>query len=556
MSARDELVFLPLGGSGEIGMNLNLYGYGPPDARRWIIVDLGVTFGDLSTPGVEVIMPDPTFIAERRDDLLAIVLTHAHEDHMGAVARLWPRLKAPIYATPFTAWLVRERLKEAGLLEHAPVTEIPLNGRLKIGPFDLQLITITHSIPEPNALVVRTDKGLVLHTGDWKLDPEPLIGIPTDIDAIRAVGEEGVLAIVCDSTNVFKEGESGSEASVREELVKLVGEETGRVAIASFASNVARMESAIVAAEANGRSVCLVGRSMHRMAAAAKAVGLLADARPFVDEEDAKGLPPSSVLYLCTGSQGEPRAALARIAAGTHRNVTLGPGDVVVFSSRMIPGNEQEIHGLQNAFVERGVKVITDQDRPIHVSGHPCRDELRQMYSWARPRIAIPVHGERRHLLEHAELARSLQVPKAIAARNGDMILLDPVNAGVIDETPAGRLHLDADVLVRADDEALRDRRRVSFNGHLTVALAVDARGKVVDGPDVRALGLPDGPQKPLEAFLDVAAEEAERAWQQLGRDGREDEDAAEETIGRAVRRLAQATYDRRPVVEVVILRV
>jgi ribonuclease J len=555
LSARDELVFLPLGGSGEIGMNLNLYGYGPPNRRKWIIVDLGVTFGDLTTPGIDVILPDPAFIAERADDLLAIVLTHAHEDHMGAVARLWPRLRAPIYATPFTAWLVRDRLKEADLLDEVTVHEIPLDARLTIGPFDLQLITITHSIPEPNAIAIRTPKGLVLHTGDWKLDPEPLIGEATDVAAIRAIGEEGVLAMVCDSTNVFQEGESGSEASVRTELIKLVGEETGRVAVASFASNVARMETAIAAAQENGRSVCLVGRSMHRMAEAAKAVGLLKDARPFLDEEEAKAVPPEAVLYLCTGSQGEPRAALARIASGTHRNVSLGPGDVVVFSSRMIPGNEFEIHELQHKLVERGVRVVTAADRDVHVSGHPCRDELRQMYAWARPRIAIPVHGERRHLLEHAELARSLQVPKAIAARNGDMILLDPDKAGVIDEAPAGRLHLDAEVLVPADAESLRERRRMSVSGHLTVALAVDGAGKVLDGPDVRAVGFPDAPEKPLDAFLDEASEEAERAWRKLSRSERDDEDAAEDAVGRAVRRLAQIAYDRKPVVDVVILR-
>jgi ribonuclease J len=536
-------------------MNLNLYGYGPPNRRKWIIVDLGVTFGDLSTPGIEVIMPDPSYIVERADDLLAIVLTHAHEDHMGAVARLWPRLKAPIYATPFTAWLVRDRLKEANLLDVAPVHEIPLDGRLTIGPFDLQLITITHSIPEPNAIAIRTAKGLVLHTGDWKLDPDPLIGEATDDAAIRAIGEEGVLAMVCDSTNVFQEGESGSEASVRAELIKLVGEETGKVAIASFASNVARMETAIAAAQENGRSVCLVGRSMHRMSDAAKSVGLLKDARPFLDEEEAKERPPESVLYLCTGSQGEPRAALARIASGSHRNVSFGPGDIVVFSSRTIPGNELEIHELQNKLIERGVRVVTAADRDVHVSGHPCRDELKQMYAWARPRIAIPVHGERRHLVEHAELARSLQVPKAIAARNGDMILLDPDKAGVIDETPAGRLHEDAGLLVPADAEGLRERRRMSFNGHLTVALAVDDGGKIVDGPDVRAVGFPDAPEKPLDDFLDEAAEEAERAWRKLSRGERGDEDAAEEALGRAVRRLAQVAYDRRPFVDVVILR-
>ncbi|MGD2132070.1 MAG: ribonuclease J [Maricaulaceae bacterium] len=556
MSGSDEFVFLPLGGSGEIGMNLNLYGFGAEHDRKWIIVDLGVTFGDLTTPGVEVIMPDPSFIEEHADNLLAIVLTHAHEDHMGAVARLWPRLKAPIYATPFTAWLVRDRLAEVGLEDVAPVREIPLDARFEIGPFDLQLITITHSIPEPNALVVRTPKGVVLHTGDWKIDPEPQIGEPTDVEAIRAIGEEGVLAMVCDSTNVFKEGESGSEGDVRDELIKLVGELEGKVAIASFASNVARMETAVRAAEANGRSVCLVGRSMLRMAAAAKSVGMLSGVAPFVDMEDAADLPASKVLYLCTGSQGEPRAALSRIAAGAHRHVSLGRGDTVIFSSRVIPGNETAIHDLQNQLTERGVDVITDSDRAIHVSGHPCRDELKQMYAWARPRLAIPVHGERRHLLEHAKLAKGLQIPKAIAARNGDMILLDPDKAAVIDEVPAGRLHVDGEAIVPADADSLRERKRMSYNGHVVVALAVDDGGKIVDGPDVRAVGLPDAAAAPLEGLLDRAAEEAERVWRRLSRSERDDEDAAEDAVGRVVRRLVQQATDKRPLVETVILRV
>lgn len=555
-ASKDEFVFLPLGGSNEIGMNLNLYGFGPEHARKWIIVDLGVTFGDLTTPGVDVILPDPAFIEERADDLLAIVLTHAHEDHMGAVAHLWPRLKAPIYATPFTAWLVRDRLKEAGLLDEAPVHVVDLNARFDIGPFDLQLITITHSIPEPNALVIRTPKGLVLHTGDWKLDPDPQIGAPTDEAAIRAVGEEGVLAMVCDSTNVFNAGEAGSEGTVREELTKLVGEQTGRVAVASFASNVARMETAIKAGQAAGRKVCLVGRSMHRMAAAAKDVGLLKHVAPFVDEEQAASLPANKILYLCTGSQGEPRAALTRIAAGTHRYVTLGPGDAAIFSSRVIPGNEVGIYELQNALAERGVHVITSKDRHIHVSGHPCRDDLKEMYAWARPHIAIPVHGERRHLMEHADLARELQIPKAIAGRNGDMILLDPDKAGVIDEAPSGRLHLDGDHIVPADADALRERKRVAFNGHIAIAMAVDARGKIIDGPDVRALGLPDADDAPLETFLDEAAEEVERVWSRLDRAAREDEEGAELTVARAVRRMAQLEYDKRPYVETMILRV
>ena len=369
--------------------------------------------------------------------------------------------------------------------------------------------------------------------------------------------ESGMRAIV---PHLFgARAEVPRDVPVIEDLAQSIGGTTGRlgrVAIASFATNVARMETAIKAAEANGRRVTLVGRSMHRMSAAAKAVGLLGDVKPFIDEEEAARFAPKDILYLCTGSQGEPRAALSRIAAGSHRNVKLGPGDTVLFSSRVIPGNDREIFDLQNRLVERGVDVITDRDRPIHVSGHPCRDELRQMYAWARPKIAIPVHGERRHLVEHAELARSLQIPKAIAARNGDMILLDPDKAGVIDEVPSGRFHVDGEVIVPADADSLRERKRMSFNGHLTVGLAVDEKGRILDGPDVRAVGLPDAPDTPLEAFLDSAAEAVEAAWKRLDRRERDDEDAAEDAVGRAVRRLAQLAYDRRPLVEVVILRV
>ncbi len=552
----DELVFLPLGGSGEIGMNLNLYGFGPPDARKWIVVDLGVTFGDLTTPGVDVIMPDISFLEEIGDDLLAIVLTHAHEDHMGAVAHLWPQLRAPIYATPFTAWLVRDRLSEKGLLDEAPVTEIPLDARFTIGPFDLQMITITHSIPEPNGIAIRTPLGLVLHTGDWKIDPDPMIGEPTDIAALRAIGDEGVLAMMCDSTNVFNPGSAGSEGDVREELIKVVGECTGKVAIASFASNVARMESAIKAAEANGRRVCLVGRSMHRMSNAAKAVGLLKSVKGFIDEDDAGSFPDDKILYLCTGSQGEPRAALSRIASGEHRNVSLGDGDTVVFSSRVIPGNEIGIFELQNKLADRGVHLVGEKLRHVHVSGHPCRDELKQMYQWARPKIAVPVHGERRHLLEHADLAREMQVSQAIAPRNGDIIRLAPGPAEVIDEAPAGRLHLDGPFLVPADADSLRERKKVAFNGQITIAVALDDGGKIVDGPDVRAYGLPDPAGFPLEGFLDDAADEAERAVGKMKAADRENDEQVEDTLTRAVRKMARETYGKRPLIDAVVMRV
>ncbi len=551
--AEEPIYFLPLGGSDEIGMNLNLYGYGPEEDRSWIIVDCGVTFGDLTTPGIDIIAPDPRFIEERAHQLLGIVLTHAHEDHMGAVAHLWRRLRCPIYATPFTAWLMRDRLAEHGLLGEAALHEIGLHARFDLGPFDLQLITLTHSIPEPNGLIIRTPAGAVLHTGDWKIDPEPLIGGVTDIAALEAVGEEGVLAMVCDSTNVFTDGESGSEAGVRENLTQLVGEQTGKVAIAAFASNVARLDTAIRAAEGNGRRVCLVGRSMHRMTQAAKAVGLLKDVQPFVEEDEAGHFPNDAILYLCTGSQGEPRAALSRIAEGTHRHVTLGEGDTVIFSSRIIPGNERGIFDLMNKLAARGVELVTEKDRHIHVSGHPCRDELRQMYGWAKPNVAIPVHGERRHLLEHAEFAKSLQVPHALAPHNGALVAISANGASIVDEAPAGRLHVDGNFLVASDAESIKERRRLAATGHISVAAILEG-GDLVGGIDVRATGVASTYDYDLDEFLDDLAQAAEDGFKRLGRKDRADEAVVEEAIRRAVRREAHRIWGKKPVVESIVL--
>ena len=553
-SKPDALYFVPLGGADEIGMNFNLYGYGPEENRRWIIVDCGVTFGDLSTPGVDVIMPDPRFIEERAHQLEAIILTHAHEDHMGAVAHLWQRLRCPIYATPFTAWLVRDRLQEKGILGEVPVHELPLESRIKVGPFDLELITMSHSIPEPNGIAIRTPAATVLHTGDWKLDANPVLGGTTDAKALKALGDEGVTAMVCDSTNVFSPGEAGSEASVREEMIKVVGQQTGRVAIASFASNVARLKSAIEAAEANGRKVCLVGRSMHRMTNAAKAVGILSEAQEFVDEEDAARFPPHKICFICTGSQGEPRAALSRIAEGSHRNVKLGEGDVVLFSSRMIPGNERGIFDLMNKLAERGVRLITERDHPIHVSGHPCRDELKQMYEWVRPQNAIPVHGERRHLIEHAAFAKEQGVKKAIAPRNGDVFEISAKGIRIVDEAPWGQLHLDGNFIVRADAPSMRERRKMSWSGVVSVAMAIDSRGRIVSGPDIRTVGLPEEPGTDLEDFLDELADAAEAAFGRLNGKARTDEDAVEDAVRMAVRREANRIWGRKPVVEAMVL--
>jgi ribonuclease J len=556
-SKSDELVFLPLGGSNEIGMNFNLYGFGPPHDRRWVVVDLGVTFGDQTTPGVEVILPDPSYIEEYADRILGIVLTHAHEDHLGAVAWLWPRLRAPVYATPFTAFILREKLREADLLDEVEIHEVPLGGTIELGPFHMELITLTHSIPEPNGLAIKTPLGTILHTGDWKIDPEPLLGQVTDQDAIRKLGDAGVLAMICDSTNVFVEGVAGSEAAVRDALVPLIGGLTGKVAVACFASNVARMDSVARAAEANGRRVCLVGRSMRRMAAAAKSVGLMQDLQPFLEEQEAGKFPPEKVLYLCTGSQGEPRAALARIADGTHPHVSLGQGDHCIFSSRVIPGNEIPIRNLQNKLADRGVRLYTERDHPgIHVSGHPCRDELADMYHWARPQIAVPTHGERRHLLEHCAFARDLQVPQQIAPRNGDMVRLAPGHPDIIDEVPSGRLFVDAGVLTPENGEALRERRHAAYNGMVAVSVVLDGRGKIVSGPQVRALGLPTDDDYPLDDVLDDLADEAEQALGRLQGPERELDDAIETAMSRAVKKASQRIWGRRPVVETTVLRI
>ena len=556
-SPNDELVFLPLGGSGEIGMNFNLYGYGPKHARKWVVVDLGVTFGDQTTPGVDIILPDPSYIEAYADDILGIVLTHAHEDHIGAMPWLWDRLRAPVYATPFTAFLVREKLRDAGLLEQCPITEVPLDGTISLGPFEMTLITITHSIPEPNGVAIRTPLGTVLHTGDWKIDPDPLIGGKTDIQAIRRLGDEGILAMVCDSTNVFVDGSAGSEAEVRVAMNALVGGLTGKVAVACFASNVARMDTAIRAGQANDRRVCLVGRSMHRMAAAARSVGLMKDLEPFVTEAEAGYFPEDKILYLCTGSQGEPRAALSRIADGSHPHVTLGQGDSCIFSSRVIPGNEIGIRNMQNRLADRGVRLYTERDHPhIHVSGHPCRDELKQMYQWARPEIAVPTHGERRHLLEHAALAKDMQVPQTVAPRNGDMVRLAPGRAEIIEEVPAGRFYVDAGMVTPENGEALRERRHAAANGVLHISLVLDRKGKLAAGPAMKAIGLPGDEDYPLADALEDLADEARNALNQLDGAARSDDEAVRALVSRKVKKACQRIWDRRPIVETVVLRI
>ncbi|MFN3607499.1 MAG: ribonuclease J [Hyphomonas sp.] len=537
-------------------MNLNAYGYGPPNARRWIIVDIGVTFGNSETPGIDLICADPGYLVGEHID--AVFLTHAHEDHIGAVGLLYPllRTKAPIYATPFTCELVRSKMDERGV-DQRWLKTISMGGTVKAGPFEVTYVTLTHSIPEPNALAIRTPAGVILHTGDWKIDPQPQIGSSTDIAGLTALGDEGVLAMVCDSTNVFEDGEAGSEETVRQGLIELIAEQKQAVAVTTFASNVARVKSIIDAANQAGRSVCLVGRSMHRVTAAAKAVGILPARLDFVDEAEAGFLPSENILYLCTGSQGEANAALSRIARGDHRHIALREGDSVIFSSRLIPGNESSVYSLQNTLAEQGIQVINPRMVPqtIHVSGHPCRDELRRMYQWVRPQISIPVHGERRHILEHATYARSLQVPHAVAPRNGSLIRLAPGPAEVVDEVPSGRLFLDGSRLVPEAAQGLIERKRLHNSGVIFATVSLDAAGRLVDGPVIVAKGLSETDGRIAEEsleFLDIAAEAAVSG---LSRKDRADDEAIERIMGRALRKACDTNFGLKPMIEVVVLR-
>jgi ribonuclease J len=542
----EDLVFLPLGGAGEIGMNLNCYGYGPPDARRWILIDCGVMFGrEASTPGVDIMMPDIRFFEENRADVLGLVLTHGHEDHIGAVASLWPRLRCPVYATPFTARLVGDKLEEAGLDGQVKLRAVPLSGSLKLGPFALEFISITHSIPEPNAIAIRTALGTIVHSGDWKIDPDPQLGEVTNAAALCKLGEEGVLALVCDSTNALVPGESGSEAEVKRELHRLIGTLKGRIAVTAFASNVARLDSIAQAARAHGREIVLVGRAMRHMVEVARDTGYIKNFPRVWAEDESSRLPHDRVLYLCTGSQGERRAALARIAAGEHPSVSLGEGDSVIFSSRIIPGNELAIFELQNQLAARGVAVITERDHFVHVSGHPARDELAQMYAWVKPRIAIPVHGELRHMSEHARLARELQVPQAIVVENGQMLRLAPGAAEIIDEAPAGRLHLDGNILVHEDDGFARARRTLSFAGFVAVTLILDRKGRLAADPVLHMEGVPGR----VAESVTVAVSRAASGKRVNGED-------LKEQVRIAARRAANEIWGKKPVVRVEIAEV
>lgn len=544
---QDELAFLPLGGSGEIGMNFNAYGFGPPDRRQWIIVDCGVLFGrETDSPGVDMLLPDIRYLSRQPQNILGIVATHAHEDHIGAIALLWPTLRCPIYATPFTARLIESKLDEAGLTSKVRVQHVPVGGSLSLGPFKLDLISITHSTLEPNLLAIRTPLGVVVHTGDWKIDPNPLLGEATDTAALEKLGQEGVLALVCDSTNALVPGSSGSEAKVRQSLTELIGTLKGRIAVTLFASNVARLDTIARAAKAHGRHVALVGRSMQRIVAVARESGYLRDFPLVLHESDIADMPAHKVLYLCTGSQGEPRAALWRIAHNNHPHIYLSEGDTVIFSSRIIPGNELAIFEMQNKLAERGVALITAEDHLVHVSGHPCRDELAQMYRWIRPKLAIPVHGEIRHQRAHAELARSLQVPQSFTPRNGQIYRLAPGRAQLIDEVPSGRVHLDGRILVLEEDGLAKDRRAMGFAGLLVVSLVMDRKGRLAAPPAIVAEGIPETVRTAVLRLVQNTLD--------LNKGGYPDDIV--EIVRRTARRAAHDAWGKKPLTRVVITQI
>ncbi|MGJ3258799.1 MAG: ribonuclease J [Rhodospirillales bacterium] len=550
----DELLFLPLGGAGEIGMNLNLYGLGDPKDPTWLMIDLGVTFGDGSPPGIDLITPDPAFIVERRDKLAGLVLTHAHEDHLGAVPYLWDRLRCPIYATPFTMEILKRKLSETDFADEVELHEVPMNGAFKVGPFELDLITLTHSIPEPNGIAIRTPLGTVLHTGDWKFDPDPVIGEVSDEAALNRLGDDGVLAIVCDSTNVFAPGHSGSEADLAQSLTEIIGECQGKVAVACFATNVARLHTVAKAAETCGRDVILAGRSLQRVTTAARNCGYLDDVAPMLDEEASGFIPDDKQVIICTGSQGEPRAALARIATDSHPRITMGKGDTVIFSSRVIPGNEVGIGNMKNNLARLGVRIVEDSDAHIHVSGHPNREELVEMYQHVRPQISIPVHGERRHLEKHAALARECQVAHTIVNENGGLVRLAPGTPEIIDHVPAGRLVYDGNRMIPMVGEAVRSRIQGLWNGTAVVTICIDKDGKPVGDMMITTTGMLEPDEE--DAVLDEVADNIYDAVERLSKRTLKDDEEVSETVRLAARRAFRRLLDKKPITDVHLIRI
>ena len=551
---KEELLFCPLGGSGEIGMNLNLYAYGKQDNQKWIIVDVGVTFADDSVPGIDLIYPDPGFIVDKKDDVLGIVLTHAHEDHIGAIAHIWPKLKCNIYATPFTAVLVREKFREKKIDISTNLKIVELNGNLNLGPFNIEFVTLTHSILEPNGLKINTPLGTVLHTGDWKCDPNPLIGDKIDEKKLKQIGDEGVLAMICDSTNVFSIGRSGSEMDVRNNLLKIIEKLKKRIIVTSFASNVARMESIFYCAEKTGRQISLVGRSMHRIFKAARECGYLKNVIEPIDAREAKNFAREKIIYLCTGSQGEPMGAMMRIANYTHPDVFIEKGDTVIFSSKIIPGNEKKLYKLHNQLVREGVEVISEENEFIHVSGHPNRDDLKDMYNWVRPKSIIPVHGEHRHMIEHVKFAKEMQIPYTVKVENGDIVKLSNINKPeVFDKAPSGRLFVDGNMAVEEDSRSIKERKNISANGILDVTILVTPKGNIHNKPILNYSGLPINSDEEYQYELENIIEKTARTFML---NNQNQKDNIIDAIKISCRKITKEITGKKPVTNIKLIRI
>ena len=552
--SKEKLIFCPLGGSGEIGGNMNLYAYGEDDNQKWIIVDMGVSFADDSVPGVDLIMPDAGFIIDKKDDLHGIVLTHAHEDHIGAVAHIWPNLNCKIYATPFTAALISEKFKEKKIDISSYLKVVPLNSKIKLGAFEIDFVTLTHSILEPNGLSIKTPLGTILHTGDWKIDPNPLIGSQIDEKKLKSIGESGVSAMICDSTNIFSPGRSGSESDVRDSLLRIMEIKTNRILVTSFASNVARMESIFYCAKKTGRNICLVGRSMQRIYKAAKKCGYLKGLIEPLEPRDAKKVPKNKILYLATGSQGEPMGAMNRIINGIHPDVFMEGGDCVIFSSKIIPGNEKKLYSIQNLIVKNKIEIISEENAFVHVSGHPNRDDLKDMYNWVKPQCVIPVHGEHRHMAEHVLFAKEMQVPKTLLIENGDIIKLLPgEKPEIIDKAPSGKIYLDGTINVETDSQSIKERKNLSINGYLEITLLVSNNGKIKK-PIISFRGIPE--KENSEHFIFDMEDEIFNICRTFSLDSKNQQKNLIETIKHNCRRIVREKTGKKPFTNINIARI
>ncbi len=551
---KDELLYCPLGGAGEIGMNMNLFGYGQEDDHKWIMVDVGVTFADDSIPGVDLIYPDPGYAEDKKDNFLGIILTHAHEDHIGAITHVWPKFKCKIYATPFTAALVTEKFREKKIDITSYLQIVQLGSTINLKPFKIEFITMTHSIVEPNGLRIETPAGSILHTGDWKCDPNPLVGDNMNSKRLIEIGKEGVLTMICDSTNVLSVGRSGSEKDVRDSMLKIIEKQKKRVIVTSFASNVARMETIFYCAEKTGRNISLVGRSMHRIYKAAKQCGYLSDVIEPIDPRDAKNISSEKIIYLCTGSQGEPMGAMNRISNYIHPDVFVEAGDTVIFSSKIIPGNEKKLYKLHNQLVREGINVISEETDFVHVSGHPNRDDLKDMYEWIKPNSIIPVHGEQRHMLEHIDFAKKLNVPHPIKVENGDIVRIFPGDSPeVFDKAPYGKIFLDGNIGVEEESKSIKERRNISQNGHLDITLIITTQGNIHNTPIVNFMGIPI---LNTEEFKISIQDEIDKIAKSFSLNNKKQDENFKDALKVTCRKFTKEKTGKRPITNINLVRI